>query len=327
MRWTIRTRLLIPTTLLLAGCGGGEETPDVQMDAVEAREPLPEGAQARSLLGGVLYAPDLSEDVLASREAELEEALAGLEAAPEDADAMIWVGRRHAYLGDYRTAIEVYTRALEDHPADARLYRHRGHRYISVREFDNAEADLERAAALIEGTDDQVEPDGQPNAMGIPLSSLHYNIWYHLGLVRYLKGDWEGSLEAYRACLDSAGNPDGVVACSYWLWQLHRRLGDDAAAEAVAAPITADMAIIENTAYHELLLLFKGEREPGELLGEGEDALRNTTVAYGVAVWHLLNGEEEAADAIFEEILATGSQWAAFGYLATEAEVARQESG
>lgn len=327
MLGTVRRLLILPVVLLAAGCGGDEQAPDVEMDPVQAQEPLPEGAQARSLLGEVLYAPESAPEVQAEREAQLAEALADLEDDPESADALIWVGRRHAYLADYRRAIDVYTRAMELHPEDARLYRHRGHRYISVREFDNAEADLERAAELIAGTEDEVEPDGQPNERGIPLSTLHYNIWYHLGLVRYLQGDWEGSLEAYQACLEAAQNPDGVVACSYWLWQIHKRMGDDAAAAAVLEPITADMEIIENSAYHRLLLLFKGELEPEDLLGGGEDALQNTTVAYGVAVWHLLNGREERAEELFDEILDTDSQWAAFGYLAAEAEIARQEGG
>ena len=64
------------------------------------------------------------------------------------------------------------------------MYRHRGHRYVSIREFDRAIADLEYAATLIEGTEDEIEPDGMPNAMNIPVSSLHSNIWYHLGLAR-----------------------------------------------------------------------------------------------------------------------------------------------
>ncbi len=77
------------------------------------------------------------------------------------------------------------------------MYRHRGHRYITLREFDKAIADFNKAVELIEGTDDIVEPDGAPNAAGIPTSTLHTNIWYHLGLAHYLKGDFAAALLAY----------------------------------------------------------------------------------------------------------------------------------
>ena len=92
--------------------------------------------------------------------------------APDDADAWIWFGRRTAYLGHFRDAVEIYTRAIERFPDDARFYRHRGHRYISLRRFDDAISDLERAAILIEGRPDAIEPDGLPNAAGKPRSRL-----------------------------------------------------------------------------------------------------------------------------------------------------------
>ena len=61
------------------------------------------------------------------------------------------------------------------------MYRHRGHRYITVAQFDRAIADFEKAVALIKGTPDEIEPDGAPNPTGKPRSTLHFNIWYHLG--------------------------------------------------------------------------------------------------------------------------------------------------
>ena len=57
---------------------------------------------------------------------------------PTDPDAMIWLGRRIAYTGDYHGAIDVFSQGIRKFPEDARFYRHRGHRYISVRQFDNA---------------------------------------------------------------------------------------------------------------------------------------------------------------------------------------------
>jgi len=259
-------------------------------------------------------------------EGNLAEALSDLESAPADADAIIWVGRRYGYLGDYRTAIDFFSRGLDLHPEDARFYRHRGHRYISVRELENAARDFERASELIEGTQDEVEPDGAPNEAGIPIGTLHHNIWYHLGLTRYLQGDFERSLEAYQKCLDVSVNDDGMVSCSYWLYLINRRLGNDNAAEDLAGGIATDLELIENFAYYDLLLLFSGARTEVDLLGPAgaEDTPQGAAVLYGVAAWHLVNGNDARAQELFDQILST-TAWASFGFLGAEAEVARRE--
>src|SRR5690349_16959693 len=124
-------------------------------------------------------------------EAKLAEAQEALRKNPDDADALIWVGRRTAYLGRYQEAIEIFSQGIAKHPEDARFYRHRGHRYITVRNLGPAIRDFEKAAALIEGKPDEVEPDGLPNAKNIPTSTLQSNVWYHLGLSYYLQGDFE----------------------------------------------------------------------------------------------------------------------------------------
>src|SRR5215207_3379242 len=93
----------------------------------------------------------LPPEVQADREAKLAEAREDLRKNPDDADALIWVGRRTAYLGRYREAIEIFSQGIAKHPDDARLYRHRGHRYITVRDLGPAILDFEKAARLIEG--------------------------------------------------------------------------------------------------------------------------------------------------------------------------------
>ncbi len=51
-------------------------------------------------------------------------------------------------------------------------------------------------------------------------------------------------------------------------------------------------------------------------------ALNIATQGYGVGNWYLVNGDVAAATEIFERIVA-GTSWAAFGYIAAEAELAR----
>ena len=279
--------------------------------------PPPRTPEATSFLGGPLFAPTPSANAVAS----YEEARKTWGASPTEVDAIIWYGRRTAYLGRYRDAIRIYSNGIELHPEDARLYRHRGHRFISTRQLEKAIADFEYAAAVIEGTDDEVEPDGLPNALGIPVSTLHSNIWYHLGLAYYLSADYERAEQAYAQRAASAANNDMMVSTAHWRYMTLRRLGRDEEAAAVLESINADMEIIENQAYHRLCLFYKGELEEGDLVEEGSSPA-NAAVAYGIANWHLAEGDTERGTELLEEIVARDG-WAAFGYIAAEADLAR----
>jgi tetratricopeptide (TPR) repeat protein len=158
------------------------------------------GPEATSLLGTPLVPMPPSAEARAALEKNLAAAHAEYDNDPGKADAIIWLGRRRAYLGRYREAIATFSEGIQKHPDDARMYRHRGHRYITVRELDRAAADLSKAASLVTGRPDEVEPDGQPNARNIPTSTLNSNIYYHLALAHYLRGELEPSLKAWREC-------------------------------------------------------------------------------------------------------------------------------
>ncbi len=310
---------------LLAACDPpGNDSGDAVPDETAAADatPLPEGAQAISLLGEPLHPAPAPAEV-ANRQAEDEAAArADYEANPGDADAIIWLGRRIGYTGRYREAIEVFSEGIAKHPSDARMYRHRGHRWISVREFDRAIDDLSHAADLVRGQPDEVEPDGQPNARGIPTSTLQSNIHYHLALAHYLKGDFETALRSYEDYFAVTANPDQLVAISHWWYMALRRLDRDEEAAAVLERISADMDVIENTSYHQLLLMYRGEIAADELWDPASEDPSGVATAYGVAAWHLYNGRPEQAEEMFRRILE-GSGWAGFGYIAAEAEIAR----
>ncbi len=317
--------LLLLTLLFLTACQ--TPAPDDTPPTVEP-ESAPTASEstieATSLLGEPLHRPDLPDAFVAEQQQHLDEARARLDADPGDADALVWAGRRTAYLGRYGEAIEIYGQGIERHPEDARFLRHRGHRYLSTRHLDEAIADFERATQLIAGTEAVVEPDGLPNALGIPTSTLHDNIWYHLGLAHYLQGNFEAALAAYEECQKFAGNPDMLVATTHWHYMTLRRLGREDAAKALLEPIHADLEIIENHSYHHLLMLYKEHSNDEHLpLPEEGEALDQATIGYGAGNWEVYNGRPEKAAAIFrEEVLADGP-WAAFGYLAAEADLAR----
>lgn len=284
-----------------------------------APQPAPE---AISLFGKPLYRPAPSEEAQKGLETQLAEARAAYDKAPDSADAIIWLGRRTAYLGRYRDAIAIFSEGIQKHPGDPRMYRHRGHRYISTRQLDRAVGDLTRAAELVAGRPDEVEPDGQPNARSVPTSTLQSNIFYHLGLAHYLRGDFDQALQAYERCMTVSKNPDMQVATAHWLYMTLRRLGRDADAARVLEPITPGMTIIENGSYYELLLMYKGAVSAEALLAKAAAGLDRVTLGYGVGNWHLYNGRRPAAAEVFRSIVAT-DQWPAFGYIAAEADLAR----
>ena len=277
---------------------------------------VPEGAQAVSVTGTPLYAADPSEGALENHKT----AKADYDADPMDVDNIIWYGRRTAYLGDYREAIRIFSEGIEKHLKDARMYRHRGHRYISIREFDRAIADLEKAASLIEGTENETEPDGLPNAQGIPISSLHGNIWYHLGLAYYLKHDWENAFRTYQNGFNAGRNDDNRVSTTHWLYSIARRMGDEARANKALEAIATEMDIIENFSYHRLCLFYKGEIPLEEILADGGDNPANAAVAYGVANWFFVEGESARAREMMQD-LTSRSSWSAFGQVAAEVDL------
>jgi len=277
-----------------------------------------------SLLGKTLVPPEIPGERKAKLEADLAGAQEAYDEDPDVAENILWLGRRLGYLWRYRNAIEVLTRGIVEHPDDPRLYRHRGHRFITVREFDHAVADLEKAARLIEGQPDVIEPDGAPNEYGVPRSTLHSNVWYHLGLAYYLKGDFENARRCYERCMEFATvNDDMFVATADWLYMTYRRLGLEEEAAELLVPIVEDMEILENDAYHLRLRMYKGEVDPETVLDPAElDDLDLATQGYGVANWHLYNGDPERAMELMESVVA-GKYWAAFGYIAAEADLAR----
>ena len=279
-------------------------------------------AQAISFLGDTLLVPKLSKEIRKGLEKNLADAQRANELDPNDADAIIWLGRRTAYMGRYREAIRIFSRGIEIHPHDSRLYRHRGHRFITIRQPDLAIADLKQAAVLIRNANDETEPDGIPNARNIPLSTLHFNIWYHLGLAYYLKGQYQPALEAYQECMRVSKNPDLIVATSHWLYMTFRLLGKEAEAMKVLTQIHADMDIIENYSYHRLLLLYKGIISPETIWSGKGDGVYDAATGYGLGNWYYYNGQKEKAVQIFRELVRK-SQWAAFGAIAAEADLSR----
>jgi tetratricopeptide (TPR) repeat protein len=279
--------------------------------------------EAMSLDGKPLVIP--ATVVTQQLEANLAQAEKTLAANPKDAEAIIWVGRRLAYLWRFNDAIAMFTKGIELYPDNPKFYRHRGHRYISIRQFARAQADFEKAAQLIKGKPDEIEPDGAPNAAGKPRSTLQFNIWYHLALAHFLQGNYAKAYDAQVECMKVSKNDDSIVATSDWIWMTLMRLNRKADAAKVLEPITPKMDILENQAYHRRLLMYKGLEKPEALLDTASpDPTQIATQGYGVANYYLVMGDQAKARQVFEKIVS-GAGWNAFGFIAAEADLRRMK--
>ena len=308
------SRFLI-CVLLICGLSCQHYYKDLDIESVKI-----DTLQGKSLLGKDL----ISKQLVEKDSAKIKKYLSSLDnynSNPVSANFIIWLGRRMAYLGDYKQAIGIYNEGILKFPEDARMYRHRGHRFISTRQLDLAIRDLEFAANLIDGTEDVIEPDGIPNRLNQPVSSLHTNIYYHLGLAYYLKNDLTNALAHFDNCLQASQNDDMIVATKHWSYMIMRRMNLPNEAEELLAPISSDMNIIENDGYHQLLLFYKGELTEDQLAGNGSLG-SSEAVQYGIANWYHYNGQVEEAENRFQKIVDSGN-WAAFGYIAAEADLSR----
>jgi tetratricopeptide (TPR) repeat protein len=232
-----------------------------------------------------------------------------LAADPKNVELILALGRAQAGIWQFRDAIATYTRGLALAPDDARFLVARGHRYLSTRQFARARADLERAARL------------DPKAEGL---------WYHLGLVHYLTGEFEKAAAAFEKSRDGAADDTARVGPTDWMYMSLRRAGKTAEAAKVLESISADMKIAGNeNLYYSRLLLYKGVKTEAELEIPAPSTdmaaeLRAATLAYGLGNWHLYNGNPARARDLFQRAIATRA-WPAFGFICAEADLARMK--
>ncbi|HNT48952.1 MAG TPA: hypothetical protein PKK67_00085 [Cyclobacteriaceae bacterium] len=304
-------RILLPILILAFSCK--ENNPE---------QAAAEAAEVYSLLGLEYYAPT---EANAKLDSNLAVAQKNFDADPSE-ENYIWLGRRLAYKVNYNRAIEVFSQGIEEYPNSYKLYRHRGHRYLSQRKFDAAIADFIKAAELMPALPLEIEPDGMPNKINKPLSTTQFNVWYHLGLGYYLKGDFENAEQAYLKCMDVSDNDDLIAATADWLYMTYRRQGKTEAATKLLERITDTMTIIENDSYFKRLNMYKGILPVDSVLNVSSTAsdadLALATQGYGVGNWYLYNGDTAQATSVFERVIG-GKHFSAFGFIAAEADLAR----
>ena len=311
--------LFLIACIAFVSCKNSSEENKEKIVEIPEIESWTKDYQAISLTGDTLRAAAPS----ASLQKKYNEKKEAYLANPKSLDALIWYGRFTAYTGNYREAINIYTSGLQQFPNNSRLLRHRGHRYISVRAFDKAIEDFSKAEQLIQGKENMVEEDGMLNAQNIPVSTMHGNIYYHLGLAHYLNGNFSAAQKAYENCLRTSPNPDNVVSATHWLYMIGRRTNDPENTEKYLSNIRPEMNVIENQSYHKACLFYQGELALEEVYNPiSEATASNSALKYAVGNWYLYNGQVEQAQGIFNTILS-GDDWASFGYIAAEVDMVR----
>ena len=159
-----------------------------------------------------------------------------------------------------------------------------------------------------------------PNAQNIPISTLHGNIWYHLGLAYYLKHDFTHALTSFINCMRTSSNDDNIVSATHWIYTIMCRVNKRMDADNVLNRIQGDFKIIENVSYHRLCLLYKGVLSPEQAIEGIEEGPARDAIDYGIARWYACQGQDKKCQEILYDILSRPG-WASFGYIAAEADV------
>ncbi|HYM23746.1 MAG TPA: tetratricopeptide repeat protein, partial [Vicinamibacterales bacterium] len=223
--------------------------------------------------------------------------------SPKNIDRIIDLGVAQSGARQFREAIATFTRGLEREPGNADralLLRWRGHRYLSVREFDKAFADLTRGS--------RIDP-------------TIYGIWYHLGIVQYVRGDFAAAAASFTKAQPIAPDAGELAGSTDWLWMSLSRAGRSADAKAMLDRRPDNKPV--TNAYTRRLQLYRGEIGPDAVVTPADtDDVQVATLAYGLGNWYLVRGDTAQARRWFERSVQSGG-WPGFGFIVSEVELRR----
>ena len=293
-----------------------------------AKEQLPETAstaipETYSFSGKPLY-PKTTDSAALAKSESIITAIRSKEDLSED--DFIDIGRQLVGTNRFNLTINNYGQGLEKFPQSFKLLRHRGHRYINLRQLDNAIADLTRAEELIRPQPEVWELD----AAGKPTSTYQHQIWYHIGLYHFLMKNYTEAAAAFEKSLASATGGRNIAGASDWLYNAYQRSDEKGKIENLLKPFTPEFDIDDKDyPYYRRLLLFNGIITPEELIDVKKPidqmSLTEMTKLYGLAIWYRYRGESAKANELCMKILES-KEWAGFAYAAAELDVAEDEN-
>lgn len=211
----------------------------------------------------------------------------------------------------FREAITTFSQGLQAIPKSttpaakrdrAMLLRWRGHRYLSVREFAKADADL---------------------TAGYALDSTNYGILFHLGVLRYLQGRFAVAATLFAKAQPRAPDGGELTGSTDWLWLSLSRAGRPDEAKAMLARRPDSLAAPAGYAYASRLKLYRGVVTPEQLFTPADTAdVQIATLSYGLGAWYLVQGDTARARTAFERAMQGGG-WPGFAFMASEVELRR----
>ncbi len=225
-----------------------------------------------------------------------------LVADPANVDKIIQLGLAQSAVRQYHDAIATFTRGIRIAPTNPLLYRWRGHRYISIGAFDKALTDLER---------------------GNKLDTTNYDIWYHIGVAHFERGEFAKAAAAFTQAQRRAPNDNEIAGSTDWLWMSLARAKRGVDAQKALAPITDSLKITSATAYSQRLRLYRGVIGPDQVVTSSDTAaVQVATLSFGVGNWYLSKGDRANARRWFKRAVDSGG-WPAFAFFAAETELRR----
>lgn len=303
--------LILLFLVVLASCTPKQEQ---QNNNIE-----PTSAEAVSFSGKPLFAARPDSTVLQRADSIIATIKGKSELSEDD---YIQIGQQLVASNRFKASVDAYSEGLQKFPNSFKLLRHRGHRYISIRQLGNAIADLNRAEELIRDQQDVPEYD----ATGHETGTYQHWIWYHIGLYYFFNQAYIQAAPAFEKCLAASRNNKNIVGASDWLYNTYMRLGEKEKAMKLLEPITPDFDTDREHPYFRRVMLYKGVITPEELVDVNQDPAKTSvgdvTKMYGLANWYAYQGEKEKAMNLYQKIVQSEGGWPGFAYAAAEKELA-----
>ncbi|MCU0627177.1 MAG: hypothetical protein MUF21_11935 [Gemmatimonadaceae bacterium] len=247
-------------------------------------------------------APDGTEFRALADTGPVARARAALAGEPRSVARIIALATAQSSARQYREAIATLGAGIAAMPDEVLLYRWRGHRSITVRDFATARADLAR---------------------GLALDSTNYGVLFHLGVMHYLDGRFDDAAALFARAQPRAPDGGERAGSTDWRWLSLARAGRRAEGDAMLARRPDSLPVPPTYAYVKRLALYRGETTPEQLIATGDTAdVQRATLLYGLGTWQLVRGDTASALAAYRQAVATGG-WPGFGFIAAEIELAR----
>ncbi len=199
----------------------------------------------------------------------------------------------------YRDAIAVYTEAIAMNPEDPEAYRQRAARHIATMQPERAISDLKFC---------------------LPLSMEKSDIYYRMGIARYLAGQYLEAMDAEQKAFPGFDDEMGVAAM-FWHTAAAWKAGTE---PTLLKHYRQDMEVGHHTAYHFSMGLAAGEtmlEQALERISKEKSDLEYSIMGYGAAMFAEAAGKNDIAKSLLEAVVKRDGFWISYGYLAAWNEV------